>query len=84
LLADQINWLKQAGFSDVDVVYKNFFLGVFLAIKGGISSFGSVSDTTRKGIKNHKDTDNQPWKKINCQHIAQNYLKGTDRQPISI
>lgn len=44
LLADQINWLKQAGFSDVDVVYKNFFLGVFLAIKGGISSFGSVSE----------------------------------------
>ncbi len=44
LLADQINWLKQAGFSDVDVVYKNFFLGVFLAIKGEISSFDAVTD----------------------------------------
>ncbi len=44
LLADQVNWLKQAGFSDVDVVYKNFFLGVFLAIKGDISSFYAVSD----------------------------------------
>ena len=44
LLADQILWLKQAGFSDVDVVYKNFFLGVFLAIKGGISSFDAVTE----------------------------------------
>jgi tRNA (cmo5U34)-methyltransferase len=33
LLEDQISWLKQAGFSSVDIVYKNFFLGVFLALK---------------------------------------------------
>ncbi|NMB55887.1 MAG: class I SAM-dependent methyltransferase [Leptolinea sp.] len=34
LLTDQITWLKQAGFSPVDIVYKNTFLGVFLALKG--------------------------------------------------
>jgi tRNA (cmo5U34)-methyltransferase len=32
-LADQIQWLKDAGFENVDCVYKNFFVGVFLAIK---------------------------------------------------
>lgn len=37
LLEDQLTWLKKAGFSNVDVVYKNFFLGVFLALKGNIS-----------------------------------------------
>lgn len=34
LLADQIVWMKQAGFSCVDIVFKNYFLGVFLALKG--------------------------------------------------
>lgn len=34
LLSDQLGWLKEAGFSSVDLVYKNFFLGVFLALKG--------------------------------------------------
>lgn len=48
LMSDQINWLKQAGFSDVDVVYKNFFLGVFLALKGGIDAFDGVSDFYRE------------------------------------
>jgi tRNA (cmo5U34)-methyltransferase len=43
LLSDQMDWLKKAGFSDVEIVYKNFFLGVFLAIKGGIPAFDSVS-----------------------------------------
>lgn len=43
LLSDQIAWLKQAGFSDVEIVYKNFFLGVFLAVKGGIPAFDSPS-----------------------------------------
>jgi tRNA (cmo5U34)-methyltransferase len=43
LMADQITWLKEAGFSDVDIVYKNFFLGVFLAIKGDVASFEKVS-----------------------------------------
>lgn len=33
LLADQLRWLKEAGFMNVDCVYKNFFVGVFLAMK---------------------------------------------------
>jgi tRNA (cmo5U34)-methyltransferase len=41
LLADQITWLKEAGFSTVDCVYKNYFLGVFLAIKGDLNSLSA-------------------------------------------
>ncbi len=33
LLADQLAWLKSAGFQNVDCVYKNFFVGVFLGMK---------------------------------------------------
>ena len=33
LLADQLRWLGEAGFKNVDCVYKNFFVGVFLAMK---------------------------------------------------
>lgn len=33
LLADQLHWLKDSGFGNVDCVYKNFFVGVFLAVK---------------------------------------------------
>ena len=33
LLADQIQWLKEAGFVNVDCVYKNYFMGVFFACK---------------------------------------------------
>ena len=33
LLEDQLQWLKSSGFGNVDCVYKNFFVGVFLAIK---------------------------------------------------
>jgi len=29
LLIDQLNWLADAGFTDVDCVYKNYFVGVF-------------------------------------------------------
>jgi tRNA (cmo5U34)-methyltransferase len=33
LLADQLSWLKNAGFVNVDCVYKNFFVGVFMGMK---------------------------------------------------
>lgn len=33
LLEEQLLWLRQAGFSDVDCVYRNFKMGVFLAAK---------------------------------------------------
>lgn len=33
LLTDQLQWLRNAGFRSVDCVYKNFFVGVFLAMK---------------------------------------------------
>jgi tRNA (cmo5U34)-methyltransferase len=32
-LVDQLNWLSEAGFVNVDCVYKNFFIGVFYASK---------------------------------------------------
>ena len=32
-LSDQLLWLKEAGFENVDCVYKNFFVGVFLGMK---------------------------------------------------
>jgi tRNA (cmo5U34)-methyltransferase len=34
LLADQLRWLHEAGFEDVDCVYKNYFVGVFYGRKG--------------------------------------------------
>jgi len=34
LLADQLRWLDEAGFEDVDCVYKNYFVGVFYGRKG--------------------------------------------------
>jgi len=32
-LEDQLRWLSEAGFVDVDCIYKNFFIGVFFAQK---------------------------------------------------
>jgi tRNA (cmo5U34)-methyltransferase len=32
-LADQLGWLKTAGFVNVDCVYKHYFIGAFLAMK---------------------------------------------------
>jgi tRNA (cmo5U34)-methyltransferase len=34
LLADQLRWLREAGFANVDCVYRHTFVGVFLAMKG--------------------------------------------------
>jgi tRNA (cmo5U34)-methyltransferase len=33
LLTEQLQWLKDAGFKNVDCIYKNYFLGVFVATK---------------------------------------------------
>jgi tRNA (cmo5U34)-methyltransferase len=33
LLVDQLRWLDEAGFVDVDCVYKDYFVGVFVATK---------------------------------------------------
>ncbi len=33
LLIDQLNWLADAGFADVDCFYKNAFVGVFYALR---------------------------------------------------
>ncbi len=33
LLVDQIRWLSDAGFTDVDCIYKYYFVGVFYALK---------------------------------------------------
>ena len=33
LLTDQLQWLKDAGFVNVDCIYKNYFIGVFVATK---------------------------------------------------
>jgi tRNA (cmo5U34)-methyltransferase len=32
-MADQLRWLEEAGFKNVDCIYKNYFVGVFLAMK---------------------------------------------------
>lgn len=34
LLNDQLAWLKEAGFTQVDCVYRNFKMGLFLGVKG--------------------------------------------------
>lgn len=31
-LGQQLDWLKQAGFEHVDCIYKNYFVGVFMAV----------------------------------------------------
>jgi tRNA (cmo5U34)-methyltransferase len=36
LLDDQLLWLWEAGFTDVDCVYRNFKMGVFLGVKGSL------------------------------------------------
>jgi tRNA (cmo5U34)-methyltransferase len=33
LLEDQLRWLREAGFADVDCVYRNFKMGLFLGVK---------------------------------------------------
>jgi tRNA (cmo5U34)-methyltransferase len=34
LMEDQLRWLAEAGFGDVDCVYRNYKTGLFLALKG--------------------------------------------------
>jgi tRNA (cmo5U34)-methyltransferase len=33
-LEDQLGWMREAGFTDVDCVYRNFKMGLFLGVKG--------------------------------------------------
>ena len=33
LMSDQLHWLREAGFANVDCIYKHYFVGVFLATK---------------------------------------------------
>ncbi len=60
LWKDQVQWLQETGFANVDCVYKNFFVGVFLAIKvqragrpstppSAIGSTSMVKGKNRKG-----------------------------------
>jgi len=37
LLEDQLLWLREAGFTDVDCVYRNFKMGLFFGVKGSMS-----------------------------------------------
>lgn len=37
LMADQIRWLSDAGFTDADCVYRNYKMGLFLGVKRGMS-----------------------------------------------
>lgn len=34
-LADQLRWLKEAGFADVDCIYKNYLIGLFIGTRNG-------------------------------------------------
>ena len=35
-MADQLRWLTEAGFAHVDCIYKNYLMGLFLAVKGAM------------------------------------------------
>jgi len=35
-LMDQLSWLEEAGFTDVDCIYKNYLMGLFLAVKSAV------------------------------------------------
>ncbi len=35
-LGDQLHWLKEAGFAEVDCIYKNYLMGLFFASKGRV------------------------------------------------
>jgi tRNA (cmo5U34)-methyltransferase len=37
LMEDQLRWLREAGFADVDCVYRNYKMGLFLGMKRGVS-----------------------------------------------
>lgn len=43
-MSDQISWLQEAGFNSIDCVYKNYFVGVFLAFKGDYSILARLEE----------------------------------------
>jgi tRNA (cmo5U34)-methyltransferase len=47
-LADQLQWLREAGFKNVDCVYRHTFVGVFLAMKGNERELGVIKDSERR------------------------------------
>ncbi|MEI8131445.1 MAG: methyltransferase domain-containing protein [Leptolinea sp.] len=53
-LTDQIIWLKESGFSTVDCVYKNYFLGVFLAAKGNLDDLSKCNEIFSEVSKQEK------------------------------
>ena len=48
LLDDQLRWLREAGFADVDCVYRNFKMGLFYGVKSDKLPDHPLSDRTRR------------------------------------
>ncbi len=38
LMEDQLRWLREAGFTDSDCVYRNYKMGLFLGLKRGVTA----------------------------------------------
>jgi tRNA (cmo5U34)-methyltransferase len=41
LMEDQLGWLRDAGFTDADCVYRNYKMGLFLGMKRGVSGYST-------------------------------------------
>ena len=39
LMEDQLRWLREAGFSDADCVYRNYKMGLFLGMKRNVTPY---------------------------------------------